>query len=159
LSVTCLYLLTGISPFDLKNLDDEWVWRDFLGGKRIEPKLGEVLDRMLWPVSKRYGSAQEVLTGLSSSPSAAKTASQFFDDGLRKQNSGDHQGAIADYNQAIRLQPNHADAYYNRGLAKSNLGDNPGAISDFREAAKLYRQQGRATDYKDALDEMRKWGG
>jgi tetratricopeptide (TPR) repeat protein len=49
----------------------------------------------------------------------------------------DNQGAIADYNEAIRLNPNDAVAYYNRGNAKSDLGDNQGAIADYNEAIRL----------------------
>jgi len=65
LGVTCLYLLTGINPFDLKNLDDVWVWRDYLAGKTVGQELGTVLDKMLLPVSRRYGSAREVMAELS----------------------------------------------------------------------------------------------
>ncbi len=77
LAVTCLHLLTGVNPFDLKNLDDEWVWRDFLGGKRVETKLGGVLDRMLWPVSRRYDSAAAVLAELFPSQRPPTVSPQF----------------------------------------------------------------------------------
>ncbi|TRU98479.1 MAG: tetratricopeptide repeat protein, partial [Microcystis wesenbergii Mw_QC_S_20081001_S30D] len=49
---------------------------------------------------------------------------------------GDKQGAIADYNQAIKLKPDYAYAYFIRGLAKYDLGDKQGA-KDFRQAAIL----------------------
>jgi len=52
-------------------------------------------------------------------------------------NLGDNQGAIADYNQAIKLNPNFAFPYNNRGWAKYNLGDKQGAIADYNQAIKL----------------------
>jgi WD40 repeat protein len=62
LGVTCIYLLTQISPFDL--FQDAWVWRDFLK-VQIDPKLGRILDKMLEPsLSRRYRSATEVLQDL-----------------------------------------------------------------------------------------------
>ena len=65
LGVTCIYLLTQISPFDLFDINqDTWVWRDFLK-VQIEPKLGRILDKMLEPsLSRRYKSATEVLQDL-----------------------------------------------------------------------------------------------
>jgi len=36
---------------------------------------------------------------------------------------GNYQGAIADYNKAIEINPQYANAYYNRGLTKRKLGD------------------------------------
>ncbi|NJK59904.1 MAG: protein kinase, partial [Oscillatoriales cyanobacterium SM2_1_8] len=64
LGVTCLHLLTGVDPFNLKNFDEEWVWRDYLAGKKVGSELGEVLDRMVLPLSKRYPSAAAVLAAL-----------------------------------------------------------------------------------------------
>jgi WD40 repeat protein len=65
LGVTCIYLLTQISPFDLFDINqDAWVWRDFLK-VQIDPKLGRILDKMLEPsLSRRYNSATEVLQDL-----------------------------------------------------------------------------------------------
>ena len=62
-----------------------------------------------------------------------------------------HQEAIADYTQAITINPQYADAYYNRGVAKSALGDKAGAIADYNQAitinpqdAKTYYNRGNA---------------
>jgi Flp pilus assembly protein TadD len=36
--------------------------------------------------------------------------------------AGDYSGAIADFTQALQLEPKDADAYYNRGYAELVLG-------------------------------------
>jgi serine/threonine protein kinase len=65
LGVTCLHLLTGISPFDLYDVgDDRWVWRDFLN-TRVNDQFGQILDRMVEGIpSKRYQSALEIMKTL-----------------------------------------------------------------------------------------------
>ncbi len=58
LGVTCLHLLTGVSPLDLYR-DGQWIWRDYL----LEPVsefLGKTIDRLLQP--ERWQSLDEVLT-------------------------------------------------------------------------------------------------
>ena len=45
--------------------------------------------------------------------------------------------AIADYTEAIRLNPKDAKAYYNRGLVYVKKGDHDKAIADFTEAILL----------------------
>ena len=42
--------------------------------------------------------------------------------------------AIIDYDKAIVLDPNYADAYYNRGNVKSELGQLEAAIEDYDKA-------------------------
>nr|WP_066383574.1 MULTISPECIES: serine/threonine-protein kinase [unclassified Anabaena] len=71
LGVTCIHLLTEISPFDLFDVtSDRWVWRDYLlPGNTISPQLGDILDKLLQnPISQRYKSATEVLQALNSCP-------------------------------------------------------------------------------------------
>ena len=59
--------------------------------------------------------------------------------GVAKNNSGDPEAAIADYDEAIGLQPNYADAYYNRGNAKADQGQYEAAIVDYDKAIGLQR--------------------
>ena len=91
-------------------------------------------------------------------PRNGLSAEDYFARAFNKQDQSDFRGAIADYNQAIRLKPDYANAYYNRGVVKSELGDKQGAISDYREAARLYQQQGKTSDYDDAQNQIRKLG-
>jgi Flp pilus assembly protein TadD len=39
--------------------------------------------------------------------------------------------AIADYTEAIRVDPSYADAYYNRGAAYEKLGQTADAEADY----------------------------
>ena len=68
LGVTCIYLLTGISPFDLYDDDcDRWIWREKLPTS-ISEHLAGILNRLLErAIANRYSSANEVLDDLHSS--------------------------------------------------------------------------------------------
>ena len=67
LGVTCLYLLTGISPFDLySDREDTWVWRDYLGDNSIDAQLAQIIDKMIArATSQRYQSTHQILQDLS----------------------------------------------------------------------------------------------
>ncbi|WP_055074281.1 bifunctional serine/threonine-protein kinase/formylglycine-generating enzyme family protein [Pseudanabaena sp. 'Roaring Creek'] len=67
LGVTCIHLLTNVSPFDLMDMDGAWIWRNFLGNTNLNPQLARVLDRMIASSpSQRYATAQAVLHDLQS---------------------------------------------------------------------------------------------
>ena len=51
--------------------------------------------------------------------------------------AGDYDRAMANFNEAIRLNQNDAVAFYDRGLTYSNKGDNDRAIADYSEAIRL----------------------
>lgn len=55
---------------------------------------------------------------------------------IRRKNKN-FKGAIADYNQALRVDPEHAKAYNNRGACKFHLKDYTGAIADYDQAIRL----------------------
>jgi len=72
---------------------------------------------------------------------------------------GDLDKAIADYTQAIRLDPDLAEVYGVRGLAYSQKGDFDKAIADCNQAIRLgpdfaeaYTNRGVAYDNKGDLD-------
>ncbi|MBD2636689.1 GUN4 domain-containing protein [Limnothrix sp. FACHB-881] len=76
LGVTCLRLLTGVSPFMLRDsTSDAWVWRDFLPPRvTIPPRLGTVLDRAVTRATgQRYATAADMLAALDRSPQPAPT--------------------------------------------------------------------------------------
>jgi formylglycine-generating enzyme required for sulfatase activity len=66
LGVTCIFLLTQVSPFDLFDLSqDDWVWREYLVDNPVDDRLGKVLDKMIAnALSQRYQSAAAVLAEL-----------------------------------------------------------------------------------------------
>ena len=66
LGITCLYLLTGVSPFDLySDSEDNWVWRDYLCSNTISLELGQIIDRMIVrATARRYISAKQALQDL-----------------------------------------------------------------------------------------------
>ena len=53
---------------------------------------------------------------------------------------GEYQTAIADFNKAIELDPDFADAYYNRGDAYYSLYQDAEADADFAKACSLDSQ-------------------
>ncbi|MEH2380506.1 MAG: serine/threonine-protein kinase [Nostoc sp.] len=90
LGVTCIYLLTQISPFDLFDIaNDCWVWRDYLTS-RISDRLAQILDKLLQnAVNRRFQSADEVMQamGMESKIQVALEAHQRCDPKSKIQNS------------------------------------------------------------------------
>jgi len=67
----------------------------------------------------------------------APTADDFFIKATDKYYNKDLKGAIADLSQAIKINPNYAEAYSNRGNVRDDLGDKQGAVADFNQAIKI----------------------
>src|SRR6266550_1805395 len=93
------------------------------------------------------------------SPASAGTVEDFFNRAGAKKAAGDLDGAIADYNRAIQLDPKDAAIYNNRGLAKQAKGDFNAAIADFNRGIELnpkdavaYSNRGNTKRDKGDLD-------
>ncbi|MGB3760566.1 MAG: tetratricopeptide repeat-containing serine protease family protein [Rivularia sp. (in: cyanobacteria)] len=69
--------------------------------------------------------------------SSVLTADDFFIRGGKKSENQNYKGAIADYTQAIKLNPKYEEAYLKRGLNHAYLYDYQRAIADYNQAIKL----------------------
>jgi tetratricopeptide (TPR) repeat protein len=95
-------------------------------------------------VVERFG-AVEVSLGVRSEqqiavllPSTQLNAADYFVTGNDKYGKGDFRGALADFNQAIVIDPSNYLAYNNRGFLKyQRLNDLSGALSDYNRAISL----------------------
>lgn len=68
LGVTCIHLLTGLSPFDLMDGDGMWIWQR-LCDQPIAPSLAWVLNKMIAPaISQRYRNVAAAIADLNNPP-------------------------------------------------------------------------------------------
>jgi tetratricopeptide (TPR) repeat protein/tRNA A-37 threonylcarbamoyl transferase component Bud32 len=110
--------------------DDEFAAE--LGEDRLQLFLA-ALDRLIDEVAP--------LTGLE------LDAADYFYRGLIHDTMGDFAAAIADYSEAIRIDPELASVYNNRGNAEASLGNHDAAIADYSEAIRI--DPGDATAYNN----------
>jgi len=71
--------------------------------------------------------------------------------GLMKSEEGDFNGAIAEFNRLIELNPKDAIPYYNRGLLEANKRDFDRAIADFNRAIQLRPKFARAFNDRGSI--------
>lgn len=99
---------------------------------------------------------------LSFSAFAQKSAKEHFVNGNTKFKAGKYAEAVKDYDQVLKLDPDHVVTWTNRGIAKDRLLDYRGAIEDFTKAIAInpkyvmaYTSRGLSKynlkDYKNAL--------
>lgn len=77
-------------------------------------------------------------------PKEELSAEEYFERGNDRYNESDFEGAIANYTEAIDLNPHYVVAYNNRGLARAGQGDWNRAIEDYNEAIWLNPQYAHA---------------
>lgn len=124
--------------YDVSNGRMVWIASSFTGGNAYANKN---------TVINSY--CEETVNELLQDKLIIKNAEAYYNRDVAKDELGDYQGAIQDYNEAIEINPKYAEAYYNRGVAKYNFGDNNGACLDWSKAGEL--------GYSQAYDAIKKF--
>jgi tetratricopeptide (TPR) repeat protein len=84
----------------------------------------------------RSGGLESAVTE-SASPTAEESDGDLVNRGIEKAKNGDLDGALADFDRAIKLNPKDDAPYYNRAQAKRLKKDTAGAIADYTKAIEL----------------------
>lgn len=66
-----------------------------------------------------------------------QTAFEYYNIGLVKYNLHNHAQAISDFDKAIEINPEYAEAYNLRGASKYNIEDYEGAIEDYSRSIEI----------------------
>jgi tetratricopeptide (TPR) repeat protein len=89
-----------------------------------------------------FDRALEQVVGSGAHPSEA-----YNNRGAARHARGDLDGALADFDRALALNPRYPEAYNNRGAARHARGDLDGALADFDRALALVPRRDAATIY------------
>ena len=108
--------------------------------------------------AERFASCTEVIE--SKAETGRRLAAAYCIRGHEKNEKRELDGALADLDEAIRLDPTYACSYNNRGRTYAFKGDLDRAIADYSEALKIdfnmfiaYNNRGDAYFHKRQLDE------
>jgi tetratricopeptide (TPR) repeat protein len=114
------------------------------------------LDR---PASHDTQTSTSPLRASATASTAPRTAADFSAQGFARQQKGDLDGALADYNQAITLDPHNVEALSRRALAERDKGNWDAALADFNtvlayapDNADAYSNRGYVRQTKGDLD-------
>ena len=133
---------------------------DYTEAIRLDPRHAQAYDTGATPGSTRGISTRPSPTSPRRSGSIPRTPSAYSNRGNAWYNKKEFDKAIADYTEAIRLDPEYAMAYNNRGRAWQQKGEFDKAIADYTEAIRLdpkdaaaYSNRGNAWATKKDFDQ------
>jgi tetratricopeptide (TPR) repeat protein len=101
------------------------------------------------------GIAAQNVAGQSVADAIHGESAKIVDAGRAKEAKGDLDGALADFNRALTLDPKNSDAYFNRGLLKDNKGDVNGALADLNLAIEFDPKNSNAYAVRGFLEEKK----
>ncbi len=141
---------------EIKNLMHELIEASSSRQQQFATKMDQslgVMDDRLGHLSDQYDALQKTSTTIEAQQ--AELLSSTFEDGycrrgLEHEKQGEYKQAITVYSEALRLNPEYAQAYMYRGSAYSKANQKQQAIADLRTAAKLFFETGDLENYHKA---------
>lgn len=122
------YLCATATPFGVfanSTEPDDWDFFQNLGRNQFK----NITSDLFWRNTQNTPEEENV--------QSLADAETYYEQGNTKYNLKQYAAAIADYDNAIRLKPDHVKAYYNRGLAKERSGQYAAAIADYDKVIQL----------------------
>ena len=136
--------------YRVEHVNGEWLW--------LQDETSGIAG---WVQSKYVIPYDQAIDHYTDQIRANPRASLFNSRGLIWSARKEYDIAIADYNEAIRLDPNYASAYYNRGNDWGHKMEYDIAIADYNEAIRLdpnyasaYYNRGVVWGYKKEYDKI-----
>src|SRR4030042_1222790 len=78
-----------------------------------------------------------IFTGCAGVQKPSLDAHYYFEQGIEYSEKGQYDNAISDFNKALEVNPNYADAYYNRGIAYGKKEQYDNEIPDYNKALEV----------------------
>jgi len=88
-------------------------------------------------VRSKQGNLASAIEECSQAIRVKPTAVAYLHRGCYRERSGEWEGAILDYDEAIRIDPLYHDAWFNRGMLKARRDRFSHAATDFTEAIRI----------------------
>ena len=78
-----------------------------------------------------------IFTGYAGAQKPSSDAHYYFRQGIAYYETGQYDNAISDFNKALEINPNYAEAYYNRGIINLRKQEYDKALDDLEKAQSL----------------------
>jgi len=105
----------------------------------IKPDFTKAINsrRLLWQWQHQADSALKFVDADAASQSPVQSAAALYKCGMRLMKIKNFSGAIANYDRAIAMKPNHAEAHHARGFALKKLGRFEEALASYDRAVAI----------------------
>lgn len=118
----------------------EWVCDRHRADNCSNPSLDDIVAADRWARQEVLAASKLIIQrnpNISLIPTPKANAKDFHNRGIEKTQQNDYTGAIEEFNQALRINPNSVDTYIARGVVRLKRGDTHGAIADYNQAIQL----------------------
>ena len=142
-SIDCWLKLRGVNCDAVSNkieaMKSVLTFADRQYAQKVKKCLAELEDE------QKLTTIQELIDQAIENPNA------YYKSGLYRARQKDYQGAVADFDRALSLNNNFADAYCHRGLALFKLGRPKDAIDSYQRALTINPNHPKIREYRDYL--------